>query len=365
MHVPFVALSRQHEPLAAELQAAFDRVLGSSGFILGEEVERFEAEFAAYCGTAHCIGVGSGTAALMIMLRAAGIGPGDEVIVPAHTFIATALAVEHAGATPVCAEVEEGSGLLDPDAVRAAIGPRTAAVLPVHLYGQVCRMDELRRLAEGAGLALFEDAAQAHGAVQHGRRAGALGRAGSFSFYPTKNLGALGDGGAICTDDGELAAAARRFRDLGRLGGQEHIVVGYNERLDGLQAAFLRVKLRHLEGYNDARRERASRYREQLDGAVELLEEHSGSRCIYHLFPIRVAERDRLGAELRARGIATGVHYPVAVPDHPALPELADYDTPIARDWATRELSLPIFPELTGDELDQVAVAVRSLVAGA
>jgi dTDP-3-amino-3,4,6-trideoxy-alpha-D-glucose transaminase len=365
MHVPFMALSRQHEPLATELQAAFDRVLGSSGFILGEEVERFEAEFAAYCGTTHCIGVGSGTAALMIMLQAAGIGPGDEVIVPAHTFIATALAVEHAGATPVCAEVEEGTGLIDPDAVRASIGPRTAAVLPVHLYGQVCRMDELRRLADGAGLALFEDAAQAHGAAHHGRRAGALGRAASFSFYPSKNLGALGDGGAICTDDDELAATARRFRDLGRLGGQEHTVIGYNERLDGLQAAFLRVKLGHLGEYNDARRERAAEYRERLGGAVQLLEERADSPCIYHLFPIRVAERDHLGAELRARGIASGVHYPVAVPDHPALPGLAASETPIARDWAARELSLPIFPELTRDELDHVTAAVRSLVAGA
>jgi dTDP-4-amino-4,6-dideoxygalactose transaminase len=363
MQVPFMDLARQHAPLAADLQAAFDRVVQSSGFILGDEVERFEAEFAAYCGSAHCIGVGSGTAALMIVLKAAGIGSGDEVIVPAHTFIATALAVEHAGASPVCVEVEEGTGLIDPAAVRAAIGPRTAAVLPVHLYGQVCRMDELRELADGAGLALFEDAAQAHGAADRERRAGALGRAGAFSFYPSKNLGALGDGGAICTDDDQLAAAARRFRDLGRLGSQEHTVPGYNERLDGLQAAFLRVKLGHLDDYNAARRERAAWYGEQLHGIVQLLAERSDSPCIYHLFPIRVADRAGLGSDLRARGIATGVHYPVAVPDHPALSVRADHETPIARDWARRELSLPIFPELTRNELDVVAGAVTAHLA--
>jgi dTDP-3-amino-3,4,6-trideoxy-alpha-D-glucose transaminase len=362
MNVPFMDLPRQHAPLAAELQAAFERVLGSSGFILGAEVERFEAEFADYCGAAHCVGVGSGTAALMIILEAAGIGPGDEVIVPAHTFIATALAVSHSGATPVCAEVEEGTGLIDPAAVRAAIGPRTAAILPVHLYGQVCRMDELRELATGAGLALFEDAAQAHGAAHNGRRAGALGRAGAFSFYPSKNLGALGDGGAICTDDAELAASARRFRDLGRLGSQEHTVAGYNERLDALQAAFLRIKLAHLDRYNEARRAHATRYREQLGDVVELLDERPDSPCIYHLFPIRVDDRDALAATLRADGIATGVHYPVAVPDHPALPELSASETPVARDWSRRELSLPIFPEMSRDEVEHVARQVRSRV---
>jgi len=213
--VPFVDLRRQHAPLRTEILRAFDRVLGASAFILGEEVELFEAAFAEYCEARHCVGVNSGTAALTITLLAAGVGPGDEVIVPAHTFIATALAVVHAGATPVCADVEQATGLLDPASAAAAIGPRTAAILPVHLYGQVCAMDELRALATRHSLALFEDAAQAHGATHRGARAGTLGQAAAFSFYPSKNLGAVGDGGAIVTNDGELAArctAAARSR---------------------------------------------------------------------------------------------------------------------------------------------------------
>ena len=353
-HIPFVDLGRHHGGLASELEAAFRRVLGASSFILGHEVECFEAEFAQYCGAEHCVGVGSGTAALTIMLQAAGIGPGDEVIVPAHTFVATAFAVIQVGATPVCADVDPGTGLLHPAAVQAAIGPRTAALLPVHLYGQVCAMDELRAMADRHGLALFEDAAQAHGATHNGARAGALGRAGAFSFYPSKNLGALGDGGAICTDDSELAATARRLRDLGRNGSQIHTDPGYNERLDGLQAAFLRAKLPHLDGWNAARRELAARYREQLDGRTELLVETSATPCIYHVFPVKVSDRDAIARSLAGAGIATGVHYPVALPDQAALPGLRGVEAPVARDWAARELSLPIFPEMTTEELDRV-----------
>ncbi len=357
--VPFMDLARHHAPLAGELRAAFDRVLAASAFILGAEVEGFEAELAAYCGVRHCVGVASGTAALTIMLQTAGIGRGDEVIVPAHTFIATALAVVHAGATPVCADVEPETGLIDVAAVQAAIGPASAAILPVHLYGQVCAMDPLRELAAGHGLALFEDAAQAHGASYRGRRAGALGLAGAFSFYPSKNLGALGDGGAICTDDRELADNARRLRDLGRLESQAHQAAGYNERLDGLQAALLRVKLPHLDAWNQARRGLAVGYREGLRGAVQLLDEGADSPCIFHLFPIRAKERDRLAHELRGRGIACGVHYPLALCDQPALPMLHGADMPVAREWAARELSLPIFPEMTGEQQDAVVGAVR------
>ncbi len=356
--VPFVDLARQHRLLATELRYVFDRVVGSSGFILGEEVERFEADFAEYCGVGHCVGVASGTAALTIMLRAAGIGRGDEVIIPAHTFIATALGVMHAGAAPVCVDVDQGTGLIDPDAVQTAIGPSTAAILPVHLYGQTCPMAPLRVLADRGGLALLEDAAQAHGATYRGARAGSLGRAAAFSFYPSKNLGALGDGGAICTDDAELAAAARRLRDLGRDGGPGHKSGGYNERLDGLQAALLRVKLEHLEGWNAARRSLAAAYRERLADVVELLHERADSPCVYQVFPIRISERDALAASLAADGIATGVHYPRALPDQPSLSQLAGADVPIARNWAARELSLPIFPELTAHELELVATAV-------
>jgi dTDP-4-amino-4,6-dideoxygalactose transaminase len=356
--VPFVDLARQHRLLAPELRGAFDRVLGSSGFILGEEVERFEAEFADYCGVRHCVGAASGTAALTIMLQAAGIGRGDEVIIPAHTFIATALAVVHAGAAPVCVDVERDTGLIDPEAVRAAIGPLTAAILPVHLYGQTCHMAPLRALADRTGLALLEDAAQAHGATYRSARAGSLGRAAAFSFYPSKNLGALGDGGAICTDDAELAAAARRLRDLGRDASPSHDIGGYNERLDGLQAALLRVKLRHLEDWNAVRRSIAAAYRQRLGDVVELLHERPGSPCVYHVFPIRVSGRDGVATDLAAAGIATGVHYPRSLADQPALPQLAGADVPVASSWAASELSLPIFPELTVLELELVATAV-------
>ena len=357
--VPFMDLARQHAPLTNELRAAFDRVLGASSFILGEEVERFEGEFAGYCGVDHCVGVASGTAALTIMLKAAGIGRGDEVIVPGHTFIASALAVLHAGATPVAVDVLDGTGLINPAAVEEAVGPRSAAILAVHLYGQVCEIDELRAIAARHGLALLEDAAQAHGASYRDRRAGALGRAAAFSFYPSKNLGALGDGGAICTDDDELAATARRLRDLGRDGAKAHVSAGYNERLDGLQAALLAVKLPHVDAWNEARRGLALRYREALGAGVELLEEAPASSCSYHLFPIRVDRRDLVAAAMLRLGIQTSVHYPAALCDQPALPMLAGASTPVALDWAARELSLPIFAGMTAAELETVIAALR------
>ena len=354
-HVRLVDLERLHAKLAAELRGAFERVVSASAFVLGEEVARFEQEFAAYCGTRHCIGVGSGTGALTIALKANGIGSGDEVIVPAHTFIASALAVVHAGATPVFCDVEEGTGLMSPAAAAAAITPRTAALLPVHLYGQCCDMDELGRLADSHGLAIVEDAAQAHGATWRGRRAGSLGRAAAFSFYPTKNLGALGDGGAICTSDDEVARRARGLRDLGRAGGPAHELPGYNDRLDGLQAAFLRVKLPHLDEWNEARRRNAAEYRSLLGGSVRLLEERPESPCVYHLFPIRVPDRGERAAALAAAGVATGVHYPLAVPDQPPFAGLAAGDFPNARAWAAEELSLPVFECLERRELEHVA----------
>jgi dTDP-4-amino-4,6-dideoxygalactose transaminase len=355
IEVPFQDLSRHHALIADELREAYERVTRTNGFILGAEVERFEQEFAEFCGARHCVGVASGTAALMIMLRAAGIGPGDEVIVPAHTFLATALAVQHAGATPVAADVRPDTALIDPDAVAAAVTPQTAAILPVHLYGQVCEMDGLRRVAEKHGLAIFEDAAQAHGASYRGQaRAGSLGTAGAFSFYPSKNLGALGDGGAVCTDDGALAERMRRLRDLGRSGDASHTVAGYNERLDGMQAAFLRVKLPHLEGWNDARRRAAEFYRRRLT-SLELLMEREETPCVYHLFPVRVDDRDQVAARLREAGVGCGVHYPLSLPEQPALAGLTGTDAPVAREWAASELSLPIFPEISEAELSAVA----------
>jgi dTDP-3-amino-3,4,6-trideoxy-alpha-D-glucose transaminase len=358
--VPFVDLARQHELIIDELQTAFERVVSSSAFVLGEEVEQFEAEFASYCGARHCVGVASGTAAITLMLNAAGIGPGDEVIVPAHTFIASGLAVQHAGAVALYVDVDHGTGLIDPAAVEAAIGPATAAILAVHLYGQTCAIDPLRMLAERHGLLLLEDAAQAHGATYREARAGSLGHAAAFSFYPSKNLGALGDGGAICTDDEALAARARRLRDLGRDGDEAHRECGYNERLDGLQAAFLRAKLAYLDEWICARRAIAADYTEGLTNSVELLEESADSPCTYHVFPIRVDSRDRVRRALGRHGVSTRVHYPLTLQDQPFLRDrypTRSLDT--ARDWAKRELSLPMFPGMTEGEIDHVVWAVN------
>jgi dTDP-4-amino-4,6-dideoxygalactose transaminase len=307
----------------------------------------------------ECVGVGSGTAALAIALRAAGIGRGDEVIVPAHTYIASALAILHAGAIPVLCDVEDGTGHLDPGAAAAAVGPRTAAILVVHLYGQLCAMPAFERLAATHGLALIEDAAQAHGASGYCRRAGAFGLAAGFSFYPSKNLGALGDAGAICTDDPGLARRARRIRNLGQRRKGEHLVPGVNERLDGLQAAFLSVKLRLLESANAARRRHARAYRTALEGKVALLEERPATPCVYHLFPVRVPERDAVAAHMHASGVATGVHYPVPLHRQPALRGLTvdggDLDNATA--WAREELSLPMSPQLKCAEVEAAAQA--------
>jgi dTDP-3-amino-3,4,6-trideoxy-alpha-D-glucose transaminase len=365
MTVPITDLARLHAPLESELKAAFGRVLDANAFILGTEVERFEQMFAELCGVRHCVGVASGTAALTIMIHAAGIEPGDEVIVPAHTFIASALAVRHAGAVPVCVDVERGSGLIDPDAVQAAVGPRTTAILAVHLYGQTSRMGALREIAQAHGLALLEDAAQAHGAMHIDERAGSLGTAAAFSFYPSKNLGALGDAGAICTDDEQLAHRARRWRDLGRGGDSVHALPGYNERLDGLQAALLAVKLPHVDGWTRQRRAIAREYEVRLGGQVELLQESDETPCTYHLFPIRVDARDDLAAHLAELGVATGVHYPIVVPDQPPFNDSGGAGTtPIARDWAARELSIPVFPGMTDSEIEIVVSGVAGWVAG-
>ena len=362
--IPFVDLARQHQPIAAELHAAFERVLGASSYILGEEVARFEGEFASYCGVSHCVGVASGTAALTIAALAAGIQPGDEVIVPAHTFVASALGLSHAGAVPVFCDVDPGTGLIDAAAAESAVTERTAAILAVHLYGQMCDMDALRQLAERHSLLLLEDAAQAHGARYRDGRAGSFGDAAAFSFYPSKNLGALGDGGAICTNDEHVAEQARRWRNLGQLAKGDHDVLGYNERLDGLQAAFLRAKLPHLDGWNEARRARAAEYREALGGSLRLVEEHDESPSVHHLFPIRIEDRDGFGERLRAAGVATGVHYAPAVPAQPPYGGNSDA-FPEATAWAREELSLPMFDALTAAEVARVCEACVGLLASA
>ncbi len=354
--IPFADLVAQNTVVRDELHAALDRVIATGGYILGEEVERFEAEFAAYCGADYCVGVASGTAALTLAFLAAGVGPGDEVIVPAHTYIASALGVVHAGATPVFCDVDAGAGLLDLESAGEVAGERTAAILAVHLYGQMCDMDAVSAFAQRRGLAVFEDAAQAHGADMGGRRAGTFGTAAAFSFYPSKNLGALGDGGAICTADEQLAERARQLRHLGQRRKGQHVVAGFNERLDGLQAAMLSVKLQHLDGWNEARRMRAAQYRAELPAELRVLEERPGSRCVYHLFPIRIANRDGLAHRLAAGGVQTGIHYSPAVHDQPpfvALHPRAELSE--ARAWAAEQLSLPMFEGLRDDQVARVA----------
>jgi dTDP-4-amino-4,6-dideoxygalactose transaminase len=339
-------------------------LLCTNAFTLGEEVDRFEAEFAEYSEVAHCIGVASGTAALSLILEGYGIGPGDEVIVPAHTFIASALAVTHVGATAVLCDVDEATGLIDPEAARAATSPRTAAVLAVHLYGQACNMAAIEAFAKPAGLLVLEDAAQAHGARYCGHRAGSLGAAAAFSFYPSKNLGALGNAGAVCTDDNVLAARLRRMRNLGRRSQGEHVELGYDERLDALQAAMLRAKLPHLDSWNDARRGHAERYRALLPDEARIVEEREESPSVHHLFAVRLPDRDAVASALHADGVESQVHYSRAVHQHPAWRDRGPIhgDLPQAEAWAAEELSLPMHPCLQVSEVERVAEAVQAAV---
>ena len=307
------------------------------------------------------MGVASGTAALALTLSACGIGPGDEVIVPAHTFATSALAVLQAGATPVLCDVDDGTGLIDADAARAAIGPRTAAIVAVHLYGQLCDMGALDDIARSHGLIVLEDGSHAPGARYRGRRAGSIGAAAAFSFQ-AKNLGALGDGGAICTSDSVLAARLRRLRESS----QREDEVGRNHRLDGLQAALLRVKLSRMDEWADARRAHAARYRALLSPEVRLVQERRNSPSVYHLFPARFENRDSVAATLRAHHVGTAVHYSPIVRHHPALRDasVGHGEFPVAEAWAAEELSLPMHPDLQPHEIERVVHAVHAAIGG-
>lgn len=360
--VPFLDLKRINLRHQDAYAAALARVLASGRVLLGEETEAFEREFAAYCGVKHCVGVGNGLDALHLVLRAWGIGPGDEVIVPSHTFIATWLAVSQAGATPVPVEPDAASFNLDPAGVEAAITPRTRALVPVHLYGRPAAMDALREIAARHGLKLLEDAAQAHGARLGVRRCGALGDAAAFSFYPGKNLGALGDGGAVTTDDDALAERIRLLRNYGSRVKYRHEAAGYNTRLDELQAAFLRERLKDLEADNARRREIAQDYLAGLPGAtgLGLPAVDDGVEPVWHLFVVRHAQRDRLAAELLSRGVATLVHYPTPPHRQAAYGEFATLELPIADRLSAEVLSLPMDPTLDDDGVAAVVASVRS-----
>lgn len=359
--IPLVDLKAQHAAIRAEIDQAIRGVIDECGFILGPEVAAFEREFAAACSAAHGVGTSSGTAALHLALLAAGVGPGDEVITTPFTFVATVAAIQYAGATPVLADIDPETFNLDPEAAAAAITPRTRAIVPVHLYGQPADMDPIVALARRHGLVIVEDAAQAHLAEYRGRRAGSLGDLACFSFYPAKNLGACGEGGIVVTGDDRYASRLRLLRDWGAERKYHHVVKGFNLRLEGLQGAILRVKLRHLERWTERRRAIASHYRERLAGAdLTLPVERPDVRHVYHVFTIRSRERDRLRDALQLRGVATGIHYPVPVHLMPAYADLgyAQGRFPNAERASAEVLALPVYPELTDAQCETVARAV-------
>jgi dTDP-4-amino-4,6-dideoxygalactose transaminase len=367
MALPLVDLERQYLSIKEEIDSALLRVVASTKYVLGEELARFEEEFAAYCGTQYCVGVGSGTAAIQLALEALGITEGDEVIAPANTFIATVLPVLRLGAKPVLVDCDEETATLDVEQVSAASGPRTKAVLAVHLYGHPADVDPLLDVCARHGLALVEDACQAHGARHKGRRAGSLGTAAAFSFYPAKNLGALGDGGAVTTNDKELATQVRLLRDLGRADDKHvHLDVGWNERLDTIQAAVLRVKLKHLDGWNSLRRGHAETY-EQALSATGLRTPRAApwAEHVWHLYVVRAPARDTLASALAADGIQTGMHYPIPLHLQPALAQLGygPGDFPVTEAWANELLSLPMFPELEHEEIERVAAVIAGCAA--
>jgi dTDP-4-amino-4,6-dideoxygalactose transaminase len=360
----FVDLQAQDAPLQAELEEAALRVLRHGQWILGPEVAAFEEAFAAFCGSAHAVGVGSGLAALELILHGYGIGPGDEVIVPAHTFVGSAAAISLAGATPVFADVSPHDGNLDPEAARAAVTPRTKAIVAVHLYGRVAQMPELRAVADAHGLKLIEDAAQAHGARLDGRAAGSLGDAAGFSFYPSKNLGASGDAGAVTTDDGELAARIAAMRNCGQFEKHRHELLPANHRLDTLHAAMLLVRLARLEANNEGRRAVADRYREALTGLDVTLPpaDDAGRVSVWHVYAVRTKERDALVPFLAEHGVPTAIHYPVPVHLQPFYRELghARGDFPVAERYADEVLSLPMHPHVAAEGVARVAEALAA-----
>lgn len=364
--VPFLDLGAQYPAIAAEIDATTSKVILESDFILGRELRLFEEEFAAYCGARHAVGMDSGTSALELALRAYGIGPGDEVITVANTFIASALAISHCGAKPILVDADPATYTMDVAALSNAITPDTKAIIPVHLYGQPADMDPIMRLAGKYGLVVIEDACQAHGACYKGKRVGSLGHAAAFSFYPGKNLGAYGDGGMVVTNDRQVATRLEMLRNYGQKEKYHHLTQGYNRRLDTLQAAVLRVKLRHLDEWNSARRQHAERYRRLLEGhGVAVPREASYAESVWHLFVIRTDQRDELKAHLANRGIGTGIHYPVPIHLQPAYRDLgyARGSLPVTEHFASRILSLPMYAELTPQGVEAVAEAVRDFTS--
>jgi dTDP-4-amino-4,6-dideoxygalactose transaminase len=363
--IPLVDLRPQVRDLEAEIQRAVAEVLRRCDFILGEEVSLFEREFAEYCQVPHAVGVGSGTDALQLACRALGLGEGDEVIVPAMTFAATAFAVSLSGARPVLVDVRRDDALIDPGKIEAAITPRTKAIIPVHLYGQCADMGAVCAIAGEHSLAVIEDAAQAHGAFYRGKRAGSLGDIGCFSFYPAKNLGACGDGGLVTTARRDLAERIAMLRNCGAREKYHHQAVGLNSRLDTVQAAILRVKLRYLDEWNAERRRIARHYWRMLDRVRGVEPTRHGAGSVHHLYVVRLTARDAVLKVLNAQGIGAGIHYPFAVHELEAYASLRyrPGDFPVAEDWARRCLSLPLYPELGPAEVDACVAALAAAIA--
>jgi len=362
--VPFVDLKSQYLAIKPEVDAAIQHILENTQFVLGAEVAEFEKEFAAYCHAGQGIGVNNGTSALHLAMLAAGIGPGDEVITTPFTFVASVAAIWYTGAKPVFVDIDPKDYLIDAGKIEAAITPKTKAILPVHLYGQMCEMDEIMAIAKKHGLIVIEDACQAHGAEYNGKRAGGIGDMAAFSFYPGKNLGAYGEGGMVTTSNSEFARTIRMLRDWGAEKKYMHVLKGYNMRLEGMQGAILRVKLRYLEKWTEARRAAAARYNELFAGSpIAMPFAPENKRHVYHIFSTRTTERQRWQDALLAKGVQTGIHYPIAIHNLPAYEDLGykNGDFPHAEQAAAEQLSLPMYPELTPEMQAEVAAAVIEL----
>ncbi len=364
MRIPFLDLQAQYRSLKPEMDTAMQRVLDESSYVLGPAVEQFEQSFAAYCGTAHCIGVNSGTSALALLMQAYGIGPGDEVITVANSFFASAEAISEIGATPVLVDCRADDGLMDASLIGAAMTDRTKAILPVHLYGQCADMDAINAVAHTRRLLVFEDACQAHGALYKGKKAGSLGDGAAFSFYPGKNLGAYGEAGAVTTNDPMIAEKIRMLRAHGSAVRYTHEMIGWNERMDGLQGAVLSIKLRRLDAWNAQRRRHAATYRSMLPDTVSMMTEQAYGESSYHLLVIRSPHRDALRKHLADNGIEALIHYPIPIHLQPAyLNHWKQGDFPVSEKLAGEILSLPLYPELTEQQIADVCEAIKTFSA--
>lgn len=364
MKVPFLDLKAQYKPIQLQIGAAIQQVIDKTAFAGGPFVERFEKDFAAFCNCKYAIACSSGTSALRLALFSLDIGPGDEVITTPNTFIATAEAISACGATPIFVDIDEKTYNMDPELLEDAITPQTKAVIPVHLYGQVCEMEKILRIADSHGLFVVEDACQAHGAEYKSWSAGSMGDAGCFSFYPGKNLGAYGEGGAVTTNKPDLAEKMRMYRDHGQSKKYYHALAGWNDRMDGIQGAVLSVKLEHLAQWNEARRKHAQEYTQKLSAIEDIITpaEPNDGKHVYHIYAIRVRYRDALMMHLQEQGIACGIHYPVPIHLQKAYLHLgyAEGSFPVAERCASEQVSLPMFPELKSSQIQTVCDAIQT-----